>query len=88
MDALEQIIQQLIKFRNKLYEIIPKRRDAIFELIDALSTNIQADSVVQLSLNPHHRRSYNSIHDAVENFFYAIHVINKMWVPIRKANKR
>jgi len=77
VDALEQIIQQLIKFRNKLYEIIPKRRDATLELIDALSSNTQADSVVKLSLNEHFRRTYNSVRDAVGNFFFLMHRIKK-----------
>jgi hypothetical protein len=88
MDAPESIIDFFVTFRNRLYEIIPKRRDATLELIDALSSNTQADSVVKLSLNEHFRRTYNSVRDAVSNFFPVMHRIKKRYKPIRKNSRR
>jgi hypothetical protein len=41
------------------------------DLIDALSANTQATSVVQLSLSPLFQRKYASVHDAIDNFFIA-----------------
>ena len=41
------------------------------ELIEALSGNTHAASVVQLSLSPFFRRQYCSLHDSVKNFFVA-----------------
>lgn len=57
------------KFRQVLYDLIPLRRDATMNLIDALSSNDKAGSVVQLSLNPLFKRTYSSITDAIHNFF-------------------
>ena len=41
------------------------------ELVDALSSNINARSVVQLSLNPHFRRSYSTLFKGVADYFHA-----------------
>ena len=38
------------------------------DLVDALSSNDKAESVVQLSLNPRFRRKYSSITDVISNF--------------------
>lgn len=42
----------LRNFRQKLYDLLPKRRDATLDLIDALSSDFQSTSVTQLSLSP------------------------------------
>lgn len=65
---LEPIVTKLKTFRDQLYNLFDKRRDASFELIDALSSNLSATSVVELSLNPVHRRNYCSITRAMEAF--------------------
>jgi hypothetical protein len=39
------------------------------ELLDALSSNMTARSVVELSLNPCFRRQYGSLHDGIEHLF-------------------
>ena len=39
------------------------------ELIDALASKTNAHSVVELSLSSLFRRSYNSVYDAIEQFF-------------------
>jgi hypothetical protein len=66
---LESIVTKLKNFRDQLYHFFHQRSDASFELIDALSSNLIATSVVELSLNPVHRRNYCSITRAVEAFY-------------------
>ncbi|MCP4696877.1 MAG: hypothetical protein GY862_08525 [Gammaproteobacteria bacterium] len=61
-------IRQLQNFRQELYNLIPKRADAAMELIDSLSSDTEAGSVVQLSTNSLFRRTYNSVYDAIKNF--------------------
>jgi hypothetical protein len=48
---------------------LPQRPDAILDLLDALASNTQARSPVELSLNPLFRRQYGSVYDAVDHFF-------------------
>lgn len=66
---LQTTLDQLIQFRQQLYDSFPSRADAIMNLIDALSSNINAQSVAELSLNPIFPYTYNSIYDGIQNFF-------------------
>ena len=53
-------------FRKKLIELFPKRKDAIMNLLDAITANAhQARSIVQLSETPQFERQYSSITDAI-----------------------
>lgn len=65
----EGIIDSLISFRDKIYQLFSSRRDASFELIDSLSSNTCARSVVELSLNPLHRRNYCSITRVLDEYY-------------------
>jgi len=65
---LEEIVPVLKDFRDKLYRFFPSRRDAAMELMDALSSNRTANSVVELSLSPLHRRNYCSITRVLDEF--------------------
>ena len=62
---------KLEQFRLDLYEALPYRRDTLFDLLDALSSNTTARSVVELSLSPFFRREYSSVTDGIDNFFQA-----------------
>jgi hypothetical protein len=62
---------QLEQFRLDLYEVLPYRRDTLLDLLDALSSNTIARSVVELSLSPFFRREYSSITDGIDSFFQA-----------------
>ncbi len=62
---------KLKQFRLDLYEALPYRRDTLLDLLDALSSNTIARSVVELSLSPFFRREYSSITDGIDNFFQA-----------------
>ncbi len=66
---IQATVSQLESFRQALYETLDARADATMDLIDALSTNTSAWSVVALSLNPYFRFGYRSIYDAIDNFF-------------------
>ena len=64
-----EAIAALQEFRQNLYSFLPYRADAVMELVDALASNTNARSVVELSLSPLFRRGYNSVYDAIEHFF-------------------
>jgi hypothetical protein len=55
----------LVKYRQELYVILGKRRDASMDLIDALACQQTAQSVTDLSEQPQFPRQYASVTDAV-----------------------
>jgi len=57
---------KLSQFREELYLLFPKRRDAIMNLLDALTSDgHHCKSVVQLSNSKQFKRQYSSITDAI-----------------------
>src|SRR5580698_6853870 len=68
-DMLDEIIPVLKNFRDKIYQLFPSRQDAAMDLVDALSSNTSATSVVELSLSPLHRRNYCSITRVLDEFY-------------------
>ena len=65
---MTQQINDLIAFRNNIYLKFPKRRDAIINLLDALSSyGHHCNSVVQLSKAGCYERQYSSITDAISD---------------------
>lgn len=62
------ILNKFKIFREKIFECFSFRVDAAMELVDALSGNADANSVVQLTMNPAFRCKYGSIRDAITNF--------------------
>lgn len=65
---LNETIHVLKKFRDTIYNFFSSRRDATMELIDSLSSNTRATSVIELSLNSLHRRNYASITKVLNQF--------------------
>lgn len=65
----------------------PQRPDALMNLVDALSSNTSAPSVVELSLNPLFHRGHSSLHDAVANFFVAFSPENYKQERVEFSNK-
>lgn len=61
-------ITQLKQFRQEVYQNFNKRADALMDLLDALSSNTAAHSVVELSLNAAFRRAYSSLFTALEEW--------------------
>jgi hypothetical protein len=66
---MNQIKDNLKAFRSNIYSFFPSRQDAAMELVDSLSSNTHAKSVVELSLNPLHRRNYCSITRAIDEYY-------------------
>jgi len=60
---------QLEQFRLAVYHSFARRADASMELLDALTGNTTAGSVVELSLAPGFRRTYSSVYAAVGECF-------------------
>ena len=61
-------IKLLKCFREALYKLFPKRKDAIMNLLDAIASyGHQSKSVVQLSKSPLFERKYSSITDATSD---------------------
>jgi hypothetical protein len=60
---------QLKEFRQDMYDNVLRRVDASMDLLDALTANTTARSVVELSLNGPFRRGYGSVYTAIGGFF-------------------
>src|SRR5687767_7600364 len=58
-------LQQLQRFRGGLYRCLGRRRDALFELIDALLAAEAMPSLPHLSLVSTHRRGWGSVYAAL-----------------------
>ena len=58
---------QLQQFRTEVYQNFNncKRTDTLMDLVDALSSNTTAKSVVELTLKPQFRRTYSALNKAV-----------------------
>jgi hypothetical protein len=56
---------QLMQFRTTLYQNFTNRADTLLELLDAISSNQTATSVVELSLAACFRRSYSNLFKAL-----------------------
>ena len=61
---------QLEEFRQAVYDNVLRRVDASMDLLDALTANTAARSVVELSLNGPFRRGYGSVYTAIGGFFH------------------
>jgi hypothetical protein len=58
-------LQQLQDFRDGLYRCLGRRRDALFELVDALLVAEAVPSLPHLSLVPAHRRGWGRVYAAL-----------------------
>src|SRR3712207_8522552 len=58
-------LQRLQRFRGELYRCLGRRRDALFELVDALLAAEALPSLPHLSLVPTHRRGWGSVYAAL-----------------------
>jgi|CXWL01.1.fsa_nt_gi hypothetical protein len=59
---------QLKQFRQEVYQNFNKRADTLMDLLDALSSNTSAQTVVELSLNPAFRRDYSALFTALDEW--------------------
>ena len=63
-----QAVAEFQQWREEVYKSFGQRKSGIMELLDALSSNQNASSVVELSLNPLFRRDYNSLYKGIHSF--------------------
>lgn len=63
---ITQYTSELEQFRSELYQNLNKRADTLMELVDAMSSNPSAQSVVEYSLSECFRRSYSTIFKAID----------------------
>ena len=59
----------LARFRQSFRGFFPYNADAAIELVDSLSTNLQAKSPVELSLNPCYSRHYSSLPHVIGGYY-------------------
>src|SRR3954451_17570697 len=66
-DGVDQSLSTagLQRFRGELYRCLGRRRDALFELVDALLAAEAMPSLPHLSLVPIHRRGWGSVYAAL-----------------------
>ncbi len=63
-----QSIKEFLSWRQNLYHGVNARKETVIELVDALSSNQIASSVVELSEHPLFRRDYNSLYKGIQAF--------------------
>ncbi len=61
-------VQEFFQWRSQLYNALGSRRSSVMDLLDSNASNLQASSVVELSLNPLFRRDYNSLYQGIQDF--------------------
>jgi hypothetical protein len=61
-------VPEVLNWRKQLYNALGLRRETVMELLDSLSSNQQASTVAELSLNPLFRRDYNSLYKGIQEF--------------------
>lgn len=67
-DPNRQAIAQLLRFRQELRIYFQQRPDAMMDLVDALCSNTEAQSVAELSLSPCFHYQYPSVYDGIDQF--------------------
>jgi hypothetical protein len=65
---LGQSVPDFLTWRSQLYYALGSRRSSVMDLLDSLSSNCQASTVAELSLNPLFRRDYNSLYKGIQDF--------------------
>lgn len=58
-------VEELRAFRTQVYRMLGQRRDALFEILDAILTASVLEAPVHLSLAPTFQRKWGSIYDAL-----------------------
>ncbi len=66
---IEAILFKFQSFRNRLFQLFDYRSGATMDLIDAVSAEITASSVVKVSLSELFRRKYSSLTDVLNSLF-------------------
>jgi hypothetical protein len=78
----QEPITQLQQFRVELYHTFTRRADAVFELVDALSGDIQTRSPAELSLSGSFRRQYASVYDGVDGWQFDAAAVKELLLQV------
>lgn len=65
---INEHVTQLKQFREQVYQNFNKRADTLMDLLDAISSNTSAQTVVELSLNAAFRREYSALFTALDEW--------------------
>ncbi len=65
---LDRSVPDFLTWRTQLYHALGSRRSSVMDLLDSLSSNFQASTVAELSLNPLFRRDHNSLYKGIQDF--------------------
>src|SRR5437763_16765180 len=60
-------LNTLQQFRHEVYDCFERAADALFNTVDALLTETQAQSFPELSLSPYFQRRWCSLYEAFED---------------------
>jgi hypothetical protein len=60
-------LSTLRQFRHDIYQCFRKAPDALFDMVDALITETQAQSFPELSLSPSFQRKWHSLYEALQD---------------------
>jgi|SRR5437667_2814302 len=60
-------ISTLRQFRHDIYQCLQRSQDALFDMIDALLTEPQAQSFPELSLSPLFQRKWSSLYEGLQD---------------------
>jgi hypothetical protein len=55
------------EFRHAVYGCFLQGKDALFNLLDALLSECEAQSLIELSLSPHFQRTWDSVYEALSD---------------------
>ncbi|GHO80203.1 hypothetical protein KSD_79740 [Ktedonobacter sp. SOSP1-85] len=55
------------EFRHAVYSSFLQGKDALFNLLDALLSECEAQSLIELSLSPHFQRTWDSVYEALSD---------------------
>ncbi len=62
---IDDMISQLVAFREQVYQHFHQRADALFEMLDGLLSLPSATAPAHMLLQPHFQRKWGSIYDAL-----------------------
>jgi hypothetical protein len=71
----------LDQFRQQLYQNFNKRADTLMELVDALCSYPEANSVAELSLAPCFRRGHASLYAAIADYEWSAEDMSRLAAP-------
>jgi hypothetical protein len=79
---------ELEQFRYTLYQNLDNRADTLLELVDAICSTPQANSVVEYSLSAAFRRSYSTLFKGVNEAVMAERLLPHLVAPVLPRSER